>query len=255
MTFNEGIQLILNDFLGFCKQVDENFDEDYIKSLVTPFLDFLKKRNDDTKNIVDTTPIKTLKPVKTTTANKSVKQVAVKNNNDLSVDDFNIASVEDIKKWSKKMLITPLKNLCTALGLPTTKLTKVQLLDNLIKHKTEQTSDASEGASIANSSEDDAVQPEPPKIEKKRRVISASIPPPKTIKIIADDRELNFVECEEKQDILFVLSDSKDLMGYVSRESYEDKDNMPTIMKATLEVLRLAKNKGISILVSETIED
>lgn len=251
MTFNQGIQLILNDFLGFCKHVDESFDEDYIKSLVTPFLQHLKKRDDDTNNIIDTTPVKTLKPVKTT-VNKSVKQVPVKNNNDVSVDDFNTASVEDIEKWSKK-LINSLKDLCTVLGLPTKGLIKAQLLDSLIQHKTQQKTDASQGAATSISSEDD--QPEPQKIEKKRRILAASIPSPKTIKIIVDDRKLNFVECEEKQDILFVLSDNKDLSGYVSRESYEENDTMPTIMKPTHEVLRLAKNMGISLLVSETLEE
>jgi len=115
---------------------------------------------------------------------------------EISVDDFNKLSISEITStWSNRILVGPLKDLCTKLGLPVTKLTKSQLIDSLLKYKTNQ-----EGASIdklesvTSLTAEEEVLPENQK--PKRRVIASAIQKP-TIKIIRQ-HDLNLVFCDTK---------------------------------------------------------
>jgi hypothetical protein len=249
--FNEGCKLLLNDFADFCKQCDEDFDVEHVKTLIIPFL----KSQQITVTEVSTPKNTTL----TTTGGVSpaVKCVPAKptkttsKSAEISVDDFNKLSISEITStWSNnRILVGPLKDLCTKLGLPVNKLTKSQLIDSLLKYKTNQ-----EGASIdkleivTSLTAEEEVLPE--KQKPKRRVIASAIQKP-TITIIRQ-HDLNLVFCDN-EDVILVLSNDNQLCGFIPKESF-NKNDTPSVLSPTKNILLLAKNMGIQYEVPETIE-
>ena len=268
--FNEGCILLLNDFSDFCKQCNEDFDAEHVKSLIVPFLQSRQTMqvvevNDKSESVI---PVKSTKSLKTKPASRkaagaegasvegagprggsrAAAAASGSKNNEISVDEFNKLSINEIKSsaWHGKILVSVLKDLCTKLGLPVTKLTKTQIIDSLIKYKTVQEN--------TNTNEDEpeneAELPESSNQKPKRRVIASAIIKP--VVTITRKHDLNLVFCDN-EDVILVLSENNQLCGFIPKEEY-DEDDMPNVLRPTKDVLRVAKNMGIVYEVPETLE-
>jgi len=199
-----------------------------------------------------------LKVSKKPSTSSTTKPVAKAN--EISVDDFNNLTIEDIQnsKWSNKYVVPTLKKLYNDLGLPSsTKLTKTQMVDGLIQYKARQqntnTTEVENASlieepqllqSLTEAAPSAAVKP-------KRRLIAAPMQE-RTVEII-QKYNLNLVKCDN-QDILLVLSDENQAIGFISKESYDNEGDDPEIKKLTKEIVRLAKNLGISYDISEIVD-
>lgn len=259
--FTEGCILLLNDFSDFCKQCNEDFDVEHVKSLVVPFLQSRQTMqvvevSDKNESVI---PVKSTKSLKTKPASRkaagaegaSVEGAGPRGgskNNEISVDEFNKLSIKEIESsaWHGKILVNVLKNLCTNLGLPVTKLTKTQIIHSLIKYKTEQKNTTTN----EDEPENEAELPESSKQKPKRRVIASAIVKP--VVTMTRKHDLNLVFCDN-EDVILVLSENNQLCGFIPKEEYNE-DDMPNVLRPTKDVLRVAKNTGIVYEVPETIE-
>jgi hypothetical protein len=255
--FNEGCILLLNDFLDFCKQCNDDFDVGHAKSLIESFLQSrqtMQNAEVETSSIGAVIPEKRTKSSKTkpairkaaATEGGSAEGAASKGgskNTEISVDEFNKLSISEIRTtaWYSKILVSTLKDLCTKLGLPVSKQTKTQIIDNLIQYKTTQ------------NPTDDETPPEAVELstqKPKRRVIASAIQKP--VVNITQQHGLNMVFCDDS-DIILVLSKDLQLSGFIPKEEYSD-DDIPNVYRVTKEVICVAKNMGIVYEVPETIE-
>jgi hypothetical protein len=179
---------------------------------------------------------------------------------EISLDDFTSLNIEDIQQstWGAKYTVPMLKKLYTALGLPSGKQkTKAQLIDGLITYKQSggaETTTAFGGGTfgatnntVVDENEVDESQPTVA-LKPKRRVLAAPIVQ-QTIEIIKK-HNLNLVLCDD-DNILLVLSDDKQLVGFITKESYEDDSNTPSVLAPTKKVIFLAKNLSINYDASE----
>lgn len=235
--FNEGCILLLNDFSAFCKECNPDFDLEHAKSLVASFL--------QSRQTMQGAEVSTTRAAVIQT--KSLKTKPASKNTEISVDDFNKLSINEIKSsaWNGKILVITLKDLCTKLGLPVTKLTKTQIIDSLIKYKTRQEN------TNACEPENEEELPESSNQKPKRRVIASAIVKP--VVTITKKGDLNLVFCDN-EDIILVLSENNHhLCGFIPKESY-DEDDIHSILKPTKDVIHVAKNMGIVYEVPETLE-
>lgn len=255
--FNEGCILLLNDFSDFCKQCNEDFDVDHAKSLIESFL---QSRQTMQNAEVETSSTGAVIPEKRTKSSKTkpaIRKAAAtegaapkggSKNAEISVDEFNKLSISEIRTtaWYGKILVSTLKDLCTKLGLPVTKQTKTQIIDNLIQYKTSQnpTDDEPPPEAVELSTPGSSTQ------KPKRRVIASAIQKP--VVNITQQHGLNLVFCDDS-DIILVLSKDHQLCGFIPREEYSD-DDIPNVCKVTKEVICVAKNMNIAYEVPETIE-
>lgn len=256
--FNEGCILLLNDFSDFCKQCDEDFDAAHIKTLIVPFLQS-RQATPVAKDKTSSSDLSTGVKPKTVKPNTSLKTKPANKNTEISVDEFNKLSINEIKSsaWNSKILVATLKDLCAKLGLPVTKLTKTQIIDSLITYKTgqentdgnEENTDGDE-ENTASLAEEESPQPSTQK--PKRRVIASAILQP--VVKITKKHNLNLVFCDN-EDVILVLSDNNQLYGFIPKETYdEDEDDTPHVLKPTKNVIHMAKNMGIGYEVPETLE-
>jgi len=277
--FNDVTKTILNDFVNFCTESCENFISNNVKDLIEPFLQhqnmpvssnsntFCAVVDDDGtegatgKNISSkmSQSKKTveLKVSKKPSISSTTKPVA-KASELLSVEDFNKLTIGDIQNstWINKYTVPTLKRLCADLDLQhPTKILKTQLIDCLIQYKKRQeTSDTKEGedASLIEEQQQSLMEAaQSAAVKPKRRLISAPMQH-RTVEII-QKHNLNLAKCDD-QDILLVLSDENQAIGFISNESFENEEDNPEIKKLTKEIIRLAKNLGISYDSTELLD-
>lgn len=282
--FNEGCILLLNDFSDFCKHCNEDFDADHTKSLITPFLksrQMMQSAEVKTSSSTDVIPEKRTKSPKTKTVSRkaagaedaatvgdgATAEVAApkggsrkaagaskasSKNTEVSVDEFNKLSINEIKSstWNGKILVSSLKELCGKLGLPVTKLTKTQIIDSLIKYKTIQENTNGYESEKSSSEKEEKELPEPSTQKPKRRVIASAIVKP--IVTVTKKHDLNLVFCDD-EDVILVLSENNQMCGFIPKEEYDEND-IPRVLKPTKDVIRVAKNMSIAYEVPETIE-
>jgi len=257
--FNDGCILLLNDFSDFCKQCNEDFDVDHAKSLIESFLQSrqtmqgsVAPQGPQSRQLMQNAEVSTSSsvgviPKKLT---KSSKSATRSKNAEISVEEFNKLSIDEIKTvaWSNKNLVSTLKELCIKLGLlPVAKQTKTQIIDNLIQYKTSQNQDSDE---TPPEEEEKKEVSEPSTQKPKRRVIASAIVKP--VVTITKSHGLNLVFCDD-DDIILVLSEDHQLCGFIPKEEYSE-DDTPPVLKVTKNVIRVAKNMGIAYEVPETIE-
>lgn len=254
--FNEGCILLLNDFSDFCKQCNEDFDVDHAKSLIESFLQSrqtMQNAEVETSGSVNVIPenrtksSKTKPTIRKAAAAEGTAPKGGSKNTEISVDEFNKLSISEIKNtsWYNKILVSTLKDLCTKLGLPVTKQTKTQIVDNLIQYKTSQ----NQNDETPPEEEENKV-PESSTQKPKRRVIASAIVKP--VVTITKRHGLNLVFCND-DDIILVLSEDQQLCGFIPKEEYSE-DDTPRVSKVTKDVIRVAKNMGVAYEVPEIIE-
>lgn len=246
--FAEGIFTIIDDFTTYCKEVDDNFDEKFVRSLIRQFL---QSRNicpsSDSQSETDghIVPVKKiLTKNKQQTKSTTIKNVS-KEPNDLSIDDFNKLTVEDMEntKWVNKTKVSTLKSLCKSLKIPCSNMTKSKIIEALINYKNSQ-DDSSETNSVV---EDDIPIQRP-----KRRTISAAIPQPKEIKVTTK-HGLELVHCDTDENIYFVLNENGQVCSFISKECFDNNNDNPEIKQLTTETIRFAKTMGIGYIVPEVL--
>lgn len=253
--FNEGCILLLNDFSDFCKQCNEDFDVDHAKSLIESFLQSrqtMQNAEVETSGSVNVIPenrtksSKTKPTIRKAAAAEGTAPKGGSKNTEISVDEFNKLSISEIKNtsWYNKILVSTLKDLCTKLGLPVTKQTKTQIVDNLIQYKTSQ------NQNDETPPEEENKVPESSTQKPKRRVIASAIVKP--VVTITKRHGLNLVFCND-DDIILVLSEDQQLCGFIPKEEYSE-DDTPRVSKVTKDVIRVAKNMGVAYEVPEIIE-
>jgi len=249
--FNKGCILLLKDFSDFCKECNEDFDVDYVNSLIKPFLQSRQTMQNtevetsSTGAVIPEKSSKTKPVIRKTVATEGAAPKGGSKNTEISVDEFNKLSIKEIKNptWYSKILVSTLKDLCTKLSLPVTRLTKTQIIDNLIQYKIIQNQNDNE-----TPIEEDEV-PEPSTQKPKRRVLASAIVKPAVT--ITKRHNLNLVFCD-KEGIILVLSDNHRLDGFIPKEEY-DEDDIPNVCKVTKDVICVAKNMDIAYDVPETI--
>lgn len=254
--FIEGSVLLLNDFVDFCKHNDEDFDDQFIKSLIGQFTTKMMISSGSVFEVPSEISEKKVVAKKTKTLKSSATK-SVSKEVEISVNGFKNLSIEEMKSttWSNKTLVVTLKNLCKELKLPpVTKQTKSQIIEILINHKMSQENTDEKNLENNITQEPSVVEESLTTTKPRRRVISAAMRRP--IITIIKKNNLNFVACEENNNIMFVLNESDHLIGYVATESYENcEDNgEPEVMSPTKDVFRLAKNMGIKYDIPEQLD-
>lgn len=244
--FKNGCILLLNDFADFYKQCNENFDAKHAKSLIESFLQSLETAQvADVSTLSNGIPATGAKILKPKTSNETGNKTDT-----ILVNDFDKLTIDDIRsqKWNKAHQVNTLKNLCIALGLPTAKnrQTKSEIIDSLIKYKTNKTPDCKASSEAAeNSDSETAETPEVSnkQIQKsKRKLVSSAIAPPPVLQIIKR-HDLNLVFLEDDP-VILVLSETKHLCGFIPKEAYNQKD-LPSVCALTKDVRIIAKRMGI----------
>lgn len=264
--FKEEIKHVLKDFVEYCNIYDKDkFNLDLLLCLTD---DFLKSKDIETNNTTsEPGPSTSTSSVKSVVDLSKTKKVTLTsktpfNSKEISVSDFNNLSIAEIQhpRWPCSYLVSALKTLLIELtGKKFGKITKTQLVDELLKHKTNQqeittvvsedttTVVSEDTTTVVVSVDDNPILSNP---GPKRRSISASLRMAPVI--IIQKYGLDLVLCKEHS-IYLVLSAEKLLKGFIPKENFDaDQDSdKPNILKSTNDVIRFAKNMGISFDPSE----
>jgi hypothetical protein len=122
------------------------------------------------------------------------------------------------------------------------KLLKSQLISELIQYKKREMNSQNE------THVEEFTPPANKTVTRKSRTVTVPIQQ-KNVDI-TQKHGLNLVNYVNKEgfnseDVVFVLSDDRKLIGYISEESYLNDEDEPHVMTATKRVLLLAKQYGI----------